>query len=181
METFINQPPADNTPEVISSNTILSNILSGSSIAQPNTLTSILDSSFTNEQGSILARGYSSWEYIVPGTAGQMLMTNGLSDDPSWATPLSEVSTDSTLTGGPITTTGTLGINLSHSNTWLAQQNFNASMSLNDGCQLLFNGASDTNWRIGLGINAFTTTTVGSATSIQLVVGQGFSGPMDLR
>lgn len=35
---------------------------------------------------------------------------------------VTQVSTDSTLTGGPITISGTLGINLSHSNTWLANQ-----------------------------------------------------------
>lgn len=38
---------------------------------------------------------------------------------------VTSVATDSTLIGGTITTSGTLGINLSNENTWLATQNFN--------------------------------------------------------
>ena len=37
---------------------------------------------------------------------------------------VTSVATDSTLTGGPITTSGTLGINLAHANTWTATQTF---------------------------------------------------------
>jgi hypothetical protein len=37
---------------------------------------------------------------------------------------VTSVETDSTLTGGPITTTGTLGINLSNPNNWLALQTY---------------------------------------------------------
>lgn len=42
---------------------------------------------------------------------------------------VTSVATDSTLTGGPITTTGTLGINLGNSNTWTVNENFNYSSS----------------------------------------------------
>lgn len=37
---------------------------------------------------------------------------------------VTSVATDATLTGGPITTTGTLGINLSNANTWIGNQSF---------------------------------------------------------
>lgn len=47
--------------------------------------------------------------------------------DGTWATPagsgtVTSVATDATLTGGPITTTGTLGIALSNPNTWTGKQ-----------------------------------------------------------
>jgi hypothetical protein len=38
---------------------------------------------------------------------------------------VTSVATNSTLTGGTITTTGTIGINLSNANTWTGQQTFN--------------------------------------------------------
>lgn len=37
---------------------------------------------------------------------------------------VTSVATDATLAGGPITTTGTLGINLSNANTWIGNQSF---------------------------------------------------------
>lgn len=40
---------------------------------------------------------------------------------------VTSVATDSTLTGGTITGAGTLGIDLSHANTWTGQQTFNTS------------------------------------------------------
>lgn len=42
---------------------------------------------------------------------------------------VTNVATNSTLTGGPITTTGTLGINLSNSNIWSGLQQFNGQAS----------------------------------------------------
>lgn len=41
---------------------------------------------------------------------------------------VTSVATDATLTGGTITTTGTLGLNLSNSNTWTALQNINSGI-----------------------------------------------------
>jgi len=42
---------------------------------------------------------------------------------------VTSVATDATLTGGPITTTGTLSLNLANQNNWTARQNFNANAS----------------------------------------------------
>lgn len=55
--------------------------------------------------------------------------------DGTWATPagagtVTSVATDSTLTGGPITGSGTLGLNLSNPNTWTAAQTHTASMTI---------------------------------------------------
>ena len=175
--TFINQPPTSNPPEIIPANTILSNITVGSSVPEPNSLSAILDKTFSNQQGNIIYRNESEWTYLTPGTLGQVLSSNGISTDPSWIVTVSNVSTDSTLIGGPITTEGTLGINLAHSNIWTAQQNFNGNLSLGSTKYALFNGTSDTNWRMGLGITAFSTQLVGLSTSIQLVLGTNSSGP----
>lgn len=46
---------------------------------------------------------------------------------------VSSVATDATLTGGTITTTGTLGIALNHANTWSAVQTFSASPTSSNG------------------------------------------------
>ena len=48
---------------------------------------------------------------------------------------VTSVATDSTLTGGPINTTGTLGLNLNNSNTWTAIQNFNGGIT---GANIIF-------------------------------------------
>lgn len=58
--------------------------------------------------------------------AGTCLSTGG-----GGSGTVTNVSTDSTLTGGPITTTGTLGINLTNPNTWTGLQTFaNATATL---------------------------------------------------
>jgi hypothetical protein len=44
---------------------------------------------------------------------------------------VTSVATDSTLTGGPITTSGTIGINLSNSNTWVGVQTFSSATQTN--------------------------------------------------
>lgn len=75
---------------------------------------------------------------------------------------VTSVATDATLTGGPITTTGTLGINLANSNNWTALQNFNtpglaASVSTNSWYGIggkIFAYASSTNQATLLGIEA---------------------------
>lgn len=60
---------------------------------------------------------------LAIGSTGNVLTVSG--GIPSWAPPatsgtVTNVATDATLTGGPITTTGTLGINLATANTWTA-------------------------------------------------------------
>lgn len=66
----------------------------------------------------------------ITGTAGQVLQINGAGTALAFASvtgtgTVTSVATDSTLTGGPITTTGTLGLNVANANTWTAIQTFN--------------------------------------------------------
>lgn len=123
-------------------------------------------------------------------TSGHLLIANGT----TWTSQ--SLGGDGTLSGsGSLTVTKTNGANfttaattaigtsggtiplLNSENTWSAQQDFHSGVSLNSGQSLLLNGSADQNWRVGLGINAYSVATVGSATSIQFVYGSGSSGP----
>lgn len=65
---------------------------------------------------------------------------------------VTNVATDATLTGGPITTTGTLGLNLANSNNWTALQNFNTP-------GLAANVANTSWYGIGGSLLAYASTT----------------------
>lgn len=64
------------------------------------------------------------------GTSGAATLINGVLNIPNYTSggggsgTVTSVATDGTLTGGTITTTGTLGINLSNANIWAAAQTF---------------------------------------------------------
>lgn len=79
--------------------------------------------------GTVRAIGIS----IRGGTSSQFLKANGTTDSTTYGTgngSVTSVATDSTLTGGAITTTGTLGINLANANTWTGTPTFsNATFS----------------------------------------------------
>ena len=65
-------------------------------------------------RGSLLYRGASGWATLTPGTSGYLLSSSGAGADPAWAAPaasVTNVATGSGLTGGPITSTGTISIN----------------------------------------------------------------------
>ena len=47
-------------------------------------LSAAIDGAFGSTQGSILYRGASSWTALAPGTAGDVLSTNGAGAHPSW-------------------------------------------------------------------------------------------------
>ena len=86
--------------------------------AQPiaTTLTALLDYVFTNVEGGILYRGASAWVALAKGTSGYIL-TQGASD-PSWQPAPSSGGTVTSvvagagLTGGTITTTGTIALSI---------------------------------------------------------------------
>ena len=86
-------------------------------------------------------------------------------------------NSDGSLAISPTTGAVVASLNVGHANDWSATQTFAANAVLNNTNYLLFNGGSDTNWRVGLGISAFSTALVGSGTSIQVVTGSGSSGP----
>lgn len=74
-------------------------------------------------QGSVLYRGTSGWSVLVPGTSGYFFRTNGASADPSWAAEVGTGTVTSvglsmpaifSVSGSPITTTGTLTATLAN-------------------------------------------------------------------
>lgn len=80
------------------------------------TLSPLIDAAVGgSSQGSILFRGSTQWQNLPPGSAGQILQTQGSGADPTWFTvagagTVTNVSTGTGLTGGPITTSGTISI-----------------------------------------------------------------------
>jgi len=76
------------------------------------------DFAWCNVQGSVATRGAAIWQCLQPGVAGQVLQSGGPAADAAWLTVAGTGSVTSvsgsggttglTLTGGPITTAGTL-------------------------------------------------------------------------
>lgn len=90
-----------------------------------------------NTRGSILERGSSGWTVIPPGTSGWVLTSNGSSADPTYqsagggsgtVTSVSAtVPTGFSISGSPITSSGTLGI------TYMSGQTANRFLATPDG------------------------------------------------
>lgn len=59
----------------------------------------ILDAAFGKQQGSILYRGQNAWAPLAPGTANQVLQTNGAGANPSWVTPAKKLLNSYTFPG----------------------------------------------------------------------------------
>lgn len=95
--------------------TMLANPTSSTASPTATTLTTYLDNAAGNAQGSLLYRNASAWTFLAPGTVGAVLTTNGGSANPSWNVitgtgTVTQVNTGTGLTGGPITTTGTISL-----------------------------------------------------------------------
>ncbi len=102
---------------------ILANVSGITAAPTANTLSAILDIAGT-AQGDILYRNATVWVVLAPGTSGQVLTSQGSAANLQWATPttgtVTSVATGSGLTGGTITTTGTLALAAITNNTVLA-------------------------------------------------------------
>ena len=98
----------------ISDQRILANISGGSAAPIPNTLTAIIDACIGNTQGDILYRNASGWVVLAPSTSGFFLQTQGAAANPQWAAgnpgTVTSVATNNGLTGGTITSSGTIGL-----------------------------------------------------------------------
>lgn len=98
----------------ISSSSVLGNNSGGTAVPSALSATNVLDFIGTT-QGNILYRNGTIWTPLAPGTNGQVLTTGGASANPSWTTvtgtgTVTSVATNNGLTGGTITTTGTIGL-----------------------------------------------------------------------
>lgn len=98
------------------------------SLAQPPaiSLSAAMDESFSSTQGAILYRDTALWLPLAPGTAGQVLTTQGTAANPTWTTPatgsgtiifsctgcaaVTNTTTSTTLFGSPTESTGSLTI-----------------------------------------------------------------------
>ncbi len=68
----------------IANNMIIANITGHTEYPAATTLTSILDEIIGNTQGDLIHRAFGAWLELAPGTAGQVLTTNGAGANVSW-------------------------------------------------------------------------------------------------
>jgi hypothetical protein len=68
----------------IPSNTVLSNLSLITGLPIPNPLSSIIDAMACTNQGSVLVRGATTWQCLLPGPSGQILTANGTGQLPAW-------------------------------------------------------------------------------------------------
>lgn len=87
----------------------------GTGNAEDLTATQAFDALFSSTQGTIIYRNASAWTTLAPGTSGQVLKTNGAGANLSWTAAggtgtVTSVATSGYVTGGPVTTTGTISL-----------------------------------------------------------------------
>lgn len=76
-------------------------------------ISQVLDALLSSTQGVIIYRGLNTWTTLAPGALGQVLQTQGPAANPQWVAvggvgTVVQVNTGAGLSGGPITSSGTL-------------------------------------------------------------------------
>jgi hypothetical protein len=94
---------------------LLANVTGSSAAPAGVSLSTLLDAVLGTARGSVLWRSAAGWVALTAGTAGQFLQTGGTGGDVTWSTPsgagtVTSVGSGTGLTGGPITTSGTLSL-----------------------------------------------------------------------
>jgi len=150
--------------------------------------TAILDILSTT-RGTILYRNATVWVALAPGTAGQVLKTNGAGADPSWATMAADLSTFHLVSAGSTNATSVKASAGKLYGWWITNTNaaarklafHNTAGTPTAGASLLFSllvpglGAANVltgdpiNFTTGIGI----TTTTGSADADAVAVASG--------
>lgn len=139
----------------IASGTVLGNATGGAAAPSASTVTSMLDRAFSSTQGSVIYRDSTGWAALGPGVSGELLQSGGPAANPAWAAApgtgtVTSIATNNGVTGGTITSTGTIGL-----------------ANINDG-QILANTTGGASPPSGsstpvLGIDATTAGTLGLA------------------
>ena len=122
---------------------VLANVSGGTTFPTPTTPSAVLDVIGSTE-GSVLYRGLSTWAALTPGTSGQGLITGGAGSTPSWGNVVSSITAGAGLTGGTITTTGTVAIDFTRNDTWTGIQSFQNDAWFSSGdpyCNVVAKGA----------------------------------------
>jgi hypothetical protein len=100
---------------VAADSTVLANVSGASTAPVPTTLSAWLDHAASASRGTILTRTAAGWVALAPGTSGLFLKTQGPTGDAIWDAPagsgtVTSVASGTGLTGGPVTSTGTLSL-----------------------------------------------------------------------
>lgn len=100
---------------VIANNSVLANISGGSTFPTPTTTTALIDATIGNTQGNVLYRNATGWVVLAPGTMGQVLSSGGPAANVTWTTvtgtgTVTSIATNNGITGGTITSSGTIGL-----------------------------------------------------------------------
>lgn len=133
-----------NTPSGFAGNFIDFHVNGGASLFSISNTGAITSNTLTtggilkSSTGGLISNATAGTDYQAPisltttGTSGAATFTGNVLNIPNYASgggsgTVTSVATDATLTGGPITTTGTLGLNLANSNTFSAVQGISAN------------------------------------------------------
>jgi hypothetical protein len=94
---------------------LLANTSGGVAVPIATTLSALIDYALSSLRGAILYRGASGWTALAPSTSGKFLKTQGSGADPVWDSPagsgtVTSITAGTGLSGGTITTTGTIAL-----------------------------------------------------------------------
>jgi hypothetical protein len=101
--------------DTIADGRFLANIAGSTNFPVGTTLSAYLDHVLGSARGTLLTRTIAGWVGLAPGTTGLYLKTQGAGADLMWDAPAGSgtvlsVATGTGLTGGPITSTGTVAL-----------------------------------------------------------------------
>lgn len=113
---------------VVANNTVVSNISGGTAAAVGNSLTSVLDATLGSTPGSVVYRAAGGWAVLGPGSNGACLTYVSAGPAVAWGScagaggtgTVTSLATNNGLTGGTITTSGTIGLAAISNNNVLA-------------------------------------------------------------
>lgn len=104
---------------------------------------------FGSSRGQVLYRGAGGWTALNPGTSGQVLSTGGAAGDPSWISvsgtgTVTSVGSGVGLSGGPITSSGTISLAAPLAQGRLSLSGGNIALCPYKGNLLTVNGGANT-------------------------------------